>query len=131
MIHKQNKTPALAILICSPTIDRPELCVTPLVHAVVARAMDCEVEIHFAGPAVRLLVEGVPDTLYPTPAREKSIREFLLEASSSGVSLLACGMARATWIGSDERLIPECDGAVGAATFVARAIDPDWATLVF
>ena len=29
----------LAILICSPGVDRPELCVTPLVHAIVARAM--------------------------------------------------------------------------------------------
>jgi predicted peroxiredoxin len=127
----ERKTPALALLICSSGIDRPELCVTPLVHAVVASAMDCRVEIHFAGPAVRLLVEGVPDALYPTPAREKSIRDFLREAAAAGVSLLACAMARAAWIGPDERLIPECDGAVGAATFVARAIDPDWVTLVF
>jgi predicted peroxiredoxin len=120
----------LAILICSPAVDRPDLCVTPLVHAVVARAMDCEVEVHFAGPAVRWLVEGEADTRYPTPAREKPIRDFLLEAVASGASLLACGMARAAWVGPDERLIPEC-AAAGAATFVARALDPEWATLVF
>ena len=121
----------LTILICSPTVDRPEFCVTPLVHAAVARAMDCEVEVHFAGPAVRFLAEGVPDALYPTPAREKSIRDFLRDAASSGAALLACGMARATWIGPDERLIPECAGTVGGAAFIARAMDSEWVTLVF
>lgn len=121
----------LAILICSPGVDRPELCVTPLVHAIVARAMDCEVEIHFAGPSIRLLVEGACDALYPTPAREKSLRAFIEEAAASGVRLLACSMARAAWVGSDERLIPECGGSVGAAAFVARTLDPAWGTMVF
>ena len=121
----------LAILICSPGVDRPDLCVTPLVHALVARAMDCDVEIHFAGPAIRLLVEGVSDALYPTPAREKSIRAFLEEAASSGVRLLACSMARSAWVGDEERLIPECGGSVGAAAFVARTLDPAWGTMVF
>jgi predicted peroxiredoxin len=121
----------LTILICSPTVDRPELCVTPLIHAAVARAMDGEVEVHFAGPAVRFLVEGVPDALYPTPAGEKSIRDFLRDAASSGATLLVCAMARAAWVGPDERLIPECAGTVGAAAFIARAMDPGWVTLVF
>jgi hypothetical protein len=30
-----------------------------------------------------------------------------------------------------EALIPECSGAVGAAVFVARALEPAWRTLVF
>jgi predicted peroxiredoxin len=121
----------LAILVCSPAVDRPELCVTPLVYATVARAMDCEVEIHFAGPAVRFLAEGVADALYPTPAREKSVGDFLREAASSGAVLLACAMARIAWIGPHERLIPECAGTAGAAAFVGRTLDPAWATLAF
>ena len=43
----------LAILIAGPAVDRPENVVTPLVHALAARALDAEVELHFAGPAVR------------------------------------------------------------------------------
>ena len=121
----------LAILVCSPTPDTPEQCVTPLIHAMAACALDCEVEIHFAGPAVRLLVEHVPDTLYPTPSREKSIYAFLQEAASAGARLLACSMAQATWVAKEERLIPECSGTVGATAYIVRALDANWRTLVF
>jgi hypothetical protein len=127
----KTETPQLAILFCSATPERPELCATPLVHALAARALDCEVEIHFSGPAIRLLVEGVAAGLYPTAAREKSILAFLREASSAGVSLLACSMAQAAWVAGDEKLIAECNGHAGATLFVARTLDPDWHTLVF
>ncbi len=127
----KTETQGLAILFCSATPDRPELCVTPLIHAMAARALDCEVEIHFAGPAVRLLVEGVADDLFPTQEKEKSILSFLKETSDSGVRLLACGMAQATWIKNQEQLIPECNGSAGATAFVVRTLDKNWRTLVF
>ena len=57
----------LAILLWSATPERPQLCATPFVHAAAAAAFDCEVEIHFAGPTVRLLVAGVADGLRPWP----------------------------------------------------------------
>ncbi len=120
----------LALLIWAATPDRPELCVTPLIHALAARALDAEVEIHFAGPAVRLLIEGLADTLYATPAKEKSIGEFLREVAAEDVRLFACSMARAAWIDQGECLIP-CAGAAGATAFVARTLDPAWQTLVF
>jgi predicted peroxiredoxin len=120
----------LAILIWSATPDRPELCVTPLVHALAARALDAEVEIHFAGPAVRLLVEGVAATLFATPVREKSIGDYLHEVIAEEVRLLACSMALAAWVTADEALLPAA-GAAGATAFVARTLDPAWRTLVF
>ena len=120
----------LALLVWAATPERPELCVTPLVHALAARALDAEVEIHFAGPAVRWLVAGVADHQFATPAREKSLGDFLREVSAEGVRLLACSMARAAWVGADETLIPEA-GAAGATAFAARALDPAWRTLVF
>lgn len=126
-----NSATRLAILLSAVSPERPEYCATPLVHALAACALDCEVEIHFAGPAVRLLVDGVAQACYPTPAREKSLLEFIREASSAGATLLACSMARAEWIAPGERLIPECRGSAGATAFVVRALDPDWATLVF
>lgn len=99
-------------------------------HALAARALDCEVEIHFAGPAVRWLVECVAATAYPTPARDKSIERFLDELAAEGVKLFACGMARATWVRPEEALIAHA-GAAGATAFVARCLDPTWRTLVF
>lgn len=120
----------LAILLCSASPERPDLAATPLVHALAARALDAEVEIHFAGPAVRLLVAGVAAGLYPTAGREKSLLAFIEEASAAGVPLYACGMAVASYVGADETLIPEARHA-GATAFVARALDPGWRTLVF
>lgn len=121
----------LAILICSPTIERPELCVTPLIHAMAATALDCRVEIHFAGPAIRFLIEGISESLFPTPSREKSLHQFLQETASTGVRILACSMALATWKNETERLIPACSGSVGATAFVVRTLEPGWKTLVF
>lgn len=120
----------LAILMWSATPDRPDLAVTPLVHALAARALDARVEIHFAGPAVRWLVDGVADAAFPTAERAKSIGDFLRELLAEEVSLLACGMARAAWVGPDEALISSA-GHAGATAFVARSLDPDWVTLVF
>ena len=121
----------LAFLIWAATPDRPDLVVTPLVHALAARALDAEVELHFAGPAVRLLVDGVADALYPTPAREKSLGAYLREAAAAGVELRACSMAQAAWIEPHEPLIPQCAGSAGATAFVARSLDPEWRVLIF
>jgi len=124
-------TDRLALLIWAATAEHPELCVTPLVHALAARALDCEVEIHFAGPAVRLLVSGVADSLYATEQKEKSIGDFLREVAAENVPLFTCSMAKAAWVTESETLIPECSGAAGATVFVARTLDPAWRTLVF
>lgn len=120
----------LAILICSASEDRPELCSTPLVHALAAHALDARVEIHFAGPAIRLLAEGVADKLYPTASREKSIGDFLRDVIAEGIPIFACGMARAGWIAESEALIPQTRAA-GATAFIARTLDPAWRTLVY
>lgn len=120
----------LAILIWAATPDRPELVVTPLVHALAARALDAEVEIHFAGPAVRWLVEGVADAAWATAGKEKSVGDFLREVSQEGVTLYACGMAQAQWVSPGESLLAGCRHA-GATAFVVRGLDPEWRTLTY
>jgi len=121
----------LAILLWSATPERPQLCATPFVHAAAAAAFDCEVEIHFAGPAVRLLVAGVADGLRPWTGSETSIYQMLRQATNLGVSLRACAMAMGALVARDEALIPEFGGNIAASAFVDRALDPEWATLVF
>ena len=123
-------TEQLAILIGSASVERPELYATPLVHALAAHALDARVEIHFAGPAVRLLVAGVADQLYAAPAREKPMGDFLREVIAQDIPLYACGMARAGWIGDHESLIPQARAA-GATAFIARTLDASWRTLVY
>lgn len=120
----------LAMLIWAATPEHPELVVTPLVHALAARALDAEVEIHFAGPAVRWLVEGVADAAFATPTREKSVAAFLDEVQQAGAVLYACGMARTHWLAAGESLLLGCRHA-GATAFVARSLDPAWRVLTY
>lgn len=121
----------LAILLWAATPDRPELCATPFVHAAAAAALDCEVEIHFAGPTVRLLVAGVAEDLKPWTGLDASIYRMMKQAANLGVGFRACAMAMGALVGADETLIPEYGGTVAASAFVARALDPEWTTLVF
>ena len=128
MSKHRNK---LAILLWSATAEHPQLCATPFVHAAAAAAFDCEVEIHFAGPTVRLLVAGVADGLRPWPGVDTSIYQMMRQATNLGVSLRACAMAMGALVAKDEALIPEFGGTIAASAFVDRALDPEWATLVF
>ena len=126
-----NHRKKLAILLWSATPERPQLCATPFVHAAAAAAFDCEVEIHFAGPAVRLLVAGVADSLLPWPDVDTSIYHMMRQAANLNVRFRACAMAMGALVGKEEALIPEYSGTVAASAFVARTLDPEWATLVF
>lgn len=121
----------LAILLWSATPERPQLCATPFVHAAAAAAFDCEVEIHFAGPTVRLLVSGVAEALRPWPGVDTSIYQMMRQATNLGVELRACAMAMGALVARDEALIPEYGGTIAASAFVSRALDTEWATLVF
>lgn len=128
MSVQRNK---LAILLWAATPTQPALCATPFVHAAAAAALDCEVEIHFAGPTVQLLVAGVAEGLKPWPGVDVSIYQMMRQATNLGVSLRACAMAMGALVARDDALIPEYGGTVAASAFVARALDPEWTTLVF
>lgn len=122
----------LAILLWSVDLDRPDLAAAPFVYAAAAAALDAEVEIHFAGRSVRLLVAGEAAGR-STSLREggRSVYEFMQDAARGGARFLACSMAWAEYVGNGEATIPELSGRAGATAFVARSLDPEWRTLVF
>ena len=98
--------------------------------AAVAAAMDCEVELHFTGPAVRLLVDGVAANLRPK-AGEKSIYGHMQDAAEQGARFLGCSLALRDYLAPDETKIAEFSGTVGAATFIMRTLDPEWRVMYF
>ena len=130
-LSSENLGSRLAILLWSVSPQRPGECAAPFVYAAVAGAMDCEVEVHFAGEAVRLLVPGVAAGLFAGATREKSVYAFMQEAAENGVRFVGCTMAMNAYLVSGEAKIPEYSGAAGAAAFVMRTLDPQWRTLVF
>ena len=85
--------------------------------------MDAEVEMHFSGRTVRLLVADArePGDLRTTCARSRP----RACASSAAASALK------RHVREGEKMIAEYAGAAGAATFSQRALDPEWRTLVF
>lgn len=129
-----NRRPALtdklAILIATADTQHPAWVSTPLVHALTAQALEAEVEIHFAGPAIRWLVEGEADQAWPTEKQEKSIGAFLRELNAAGIPMFACGMAVASFVEPEEKLVGWAKAA-GATSFVARVLDPAWRTLSY
>jgi predicted peroxiredoxin len=102
----------------------------PFVYALAARALEIDVEMHFTSTAVRWLLADVADQAYTDAGRTKTVGDFIREAKTAGVHLLACSMALAEHR-RGESLIPECDGMAGAATVIAAAVEQETRTLVF
>ena len=116
------------IMLNSGSIDLRD-CTMPIMHAMTARALDCEVEMHFAGPAIRLLtVEGDADPA--APGATHTLREQLRKAHQEGIELFACSAAQRTYVKGDA-LADYCSGVTGAASYLARALDPDWRVLTY
>lgn len=125
--HAKN----LAILLWATSPERPDLAATPFVYAAVAGAMDCKVEIHFAGSAVHLLVPGVAASLKTAVGNDKTLYAFMREAAEFGARFVGCSMAMATHLAGTPERIPEFAATAGASAFLARTLDPEWRTLVF
>jgi predicted peroxiredoxin len=121
----------LAILLWATGPEAPHLCATPFFHAAAAAAMDTEVEIHCAGASVLLLVPGAAAAIFAGEQRGMSVYAHIQQAAQHGAKLLACSDALAAHGIDTARLIPEVSGLAGAAAFVERALDSDWATLVY
>ncbi len=105
-------------------------CATPILHALTANAMDCEVEVYFVGRNVRLLVEAAPQS--PANDRDPTTVSALLEdAYTNGIRIYACTSAWKANTLPGEILAPRCAGFAGAATYLGRALDPTWRVLSY
>lgn len=121
----------LAILLWATDLDRPDLAAAPFVYAAAAAALDAEVEIHFAGRSVRLLVDGEAARCVTAAQGGRRLYDFMQDAARGGARFLACSMAWHTYVREGEKTIAEFGGHAGATAFVARTLDPAWRTLVF
>lgn len=124
----------LAILLWSTGPECPDLAAAPFVYAAAAAALDAEVEIHFAGRSVRLLIDGEAARCHVGEqgrGGQRSLYAFMQDAAHGGARFLGCSMAWHAHVADGEATIPEFSGHAGATAFVARSLDPQWRTLVF
>jgi predicted peroxiredoxin len=121
----------LAILLWAVDPDAPHLCATPFFHAAAAAAMDVDVEIHFSSKSVLLLVDGVSAKLNAATDNPTSVYQHMQQAASLGARFYACSDALDAHAVNRAKLVPETTGIAGAASFLGRVLDDEWATLVF
>jgi predicted peroxiredoxin len=121
----------LAILLWATDPQEPHRCATPFFHAAAAAALDAEVEVHFSSRSVLLLVHGVAATLRADDRSGMTIHDHMRQASRLGARFLACSDALEAHAVDRKTLVAELSGIAGAAAFLGRVLDPEWATLVF
>ena len=100
----------------------PQRCATHFYMASIAVAMDNEAEMIFQIDGVLLLKKGVAEAL---EAKEggKRIIDFIREAKEAGVEMYVCSAALQLHDMTEEDLVEECDGVVGAAYMTDQAMD--------
>ncbi|MFN0163085.1 MAG: DsrE family protein [Burkholderiales bacterium] len=103
-------------------------CTIPVLHALTASAMECEVEMHFIGPGVRLLAASIADGV-PAKPNTRPLGALLEDARASGISMFACTSAWKAHAHAGATLAAHSAGFAGAATYLGRALDPSWRVL--
>ena len=104
--------------------EAPQRCATPFYMANIAAAMDNEAEMIFQIDGVLLMKKGVADNLF---AKEggKSVMDFIRDAKDADVVMHVCSAALQLHDLTEDDLIEECDGVVGAAYMNDVGMDSD------
>ncbi len=119
------------IMLLNIDLERPGTLGAPFFQATVSAAMDLEVEIYFAGPSARLLVQGVADELFPGQTKQKSLYSFMQDAHEAGARFYVCAGAMDEHELNANNAIPEFGGCRGGAAFISEATEDGVLTLTY
>jgi predicted peroxiredoxin len=97
-------------------------CATPFYMANMAAIMDNEAEMIFQIDGVLLMKKGVAEGLTAKEGGKKII-DFVRDAKEAGVEMKVCSAALQLHDMTEDDLIEECDGVVGAAYMVDRGLE--------
>ena len=102
--------------------ETPQRCATPFYMANIAAAMDNDAEIIFQIDGVLLMKKGVAEGLFAKEGGKKII-DFIREAKEAGVEMRVCSAALQLHDMTEDDLLEECDGVVGAAYMTDKALE--------
>ena len=102
--------------------ETPQRCATPFYMASIAAAMDSEAELIFQIDGVLLMKKGVAEGITAKEGGNKII-DFVREAKEGGVEMRVCSAALQLHDMTEDDLIEECDGVVGAAYMMDKALE--------
>jgi len=102
--------------------DTPQRCATPFYMASIAAAMDNDAQVIFQIDGVLLMKKGVAEGIV---AKEggKRIIDFIREAKEAGVEMYVCSAALQLHDMTENDLIEECAGVVGAAYMTDQGLE--------
>jgi predicted peroxiredoxin len=103
----------------------------PFYHAAVAAAMDYQVDVVCTAAAGRLMMKGVAAGLHIKPGNPKTVYDWIKEAHDQGAKLWACPANLELYDMSEDDLIPECSGMMGAAAMIQDIMDGECRVLTY
>jgi predicted peroxiredoxin len=103
----------------------------PFYYAAVAAAMDYEVDVLCTATAGRLMLKGVAAALNVKPGDAKTVHDWIKEAHEHGARFWACPANLELFDRTENDLIPECKGLMGAATMIQGIMDGECRVLTF
>jgi len=103
----------------------------PFYHAAVAAAMDYQVDVVCTATAGRLMCKGVAQALAVKPGHPKTVYDWIKEAHEQGARFWACPANLELFDITENDLIPECNGMMGAATMIQDIMDGECRVLTY
>ena len=103
----------------------------PFYYAAVAAAMDHQVDVLCTATAGKLMLKGVADKLLVKPGNPKTVYDWIKEAHDHGAKFWACPANLELFDKSEDDLIPECSGVMGAAAMIQDIMDGECRVLTF
>lgn len=97
-------------------------CATPFYMANMCAVMDAEVKVVCQIDGALLLKKGVAADLFALDGG-KLIIDFIRDAKAAGVEIYVCSAALQLHGMTEDDLIEECDGVVGAAYMVEQGLE--------
>jgi uncharacterized protein len=124
-------TRRLLIVLVNTDPSNPEELGAPFYHAAIAAAMDYEVDVVCSATAGKLLRKGVAEALRIKPSHPKTVYDWIQEAHSHGARFWCCPANLDLFDMTQEDLIPECKGLMGAAAMLERIMSEDYRVLSY
>lgn len=102
--------------------------VPPISQAIVAAAMEFEVEMVFTGRSAGLLRTGAAAQIRLTADRTTTVHDLIKEGVQAGVRFKVCATGLEYW---GEEIIPEVEETVGGAYIISEAMDDATVTFTY
>jgi predicted peroxiredoxin len=121
----------LLIVLVNTDPRNPEELGAPFYHAAIAAAMDYEVDVVCSATAGKLLRKGVADAIHIKLNHPKTVYDWIKEAHEHGARFWCCPANMDLFDMTEDDLIAECAGLMGAATMIERIMSGEYRVLTY